>query len=164
MGCLYVGLMIKDGEPKVVEYNCRFGDPETQAVLSIFEGDLFELLYTAALGDIDFSAYDEKATTGKTACCVIIASEGYPEKFNTGCIIKGLADINTNDLIVYHSGTKKNMVDLVTSGGRVLGVTGISHNIKSAAEKAYTNINKIHFGNIYYRKDIAQKEIERLEK
>ncbi|MCL2039283.1 MAG: phosphoribosylamine--glycine ligase [Bacteroidetes bacterium] len=162
IGCLYVGLMIKDGEPKVVEYNCRFGDPETQAILSIFEGDLFELLHTAAVGEINFSAYNEKATMKKTACCVIVASKGYPEAFDTGYTINGLCDINTNDIIIYHSGTKNNMVDILTAGGRVLGVTGISKNIKFAAEKAYNNVSKIQFENIYYRTDIAQKEIKRL--
>ena len=164
IGCLYVGLMIKDGYPKVVEYNCRFGDPETQAILSIFEGDLLDLLYTAAIGNINFSAYDEKATMEKTACCVIIASKGYPDRFDTGYVINGLSGINTNDLIVYHSGTKNDMSDILTAGGRVLGVTGISKNIKNATEKAYNNVNKIYFDNIYYRKDIAKKEIERLEK
>ena len=166
IGCLYVGLMIKDGEPKVVEFNCRFGDPETQVVLSVFEGNLLELLYTTAKGKININAYNEKATMQKSACCVVLASEGYPDNYETGYVIKGLSEVSNNqdDLIAYHSGTKKKMTELLTAGGRVLGVTAIKDNIADAVKKVYDSVNKISFENIYYRKDIAQKEVERMGK
>jgi len=163
IGCLYVGLMIKNGEPKVVEYNCRFGDPETQVILSVFEGDLLELLYTAAHGEINKEVYDEDTTLKRSACCVILASEGYPDEFKKGYNIHGSIDINEN-IIVYHSGTKKKNFELLTDGGRVLGITAVNDNIENAVNKVYKNIKKISFKNVYYRKDIGKKEIERLLK
>ncbi len=156
-GCLYVGLMIYKNEPKVVEYNVRFGDPETQAVLSIFDGDLAKLLYSASIGKLDKSAINSVANGN--ACCVILASEGYPDVFSTGYKIEG--DLGEKDgVVVFHSGTKKNdNGDIVTSGGRVLGVTAVSSDIISAVGKAYQKVGEIGFENKYYRTDIANKEI-----
>ena len=159
LGCLYVGIMVKDGEPKVVEYNCRFGDPETQVILSIFEGDFLKLLLSAAQGEIDITAYNEEATMKKSSCCVILASGGYPDHYETGHLIKGL-DIGDN-VILYHSGTEKNMHELYTAGGRVLGIVAVADNIKDAVNIAYTNAEKISFKDIYYRKDIGLREIDR---
>jgi phosphoribosylamine--glycine ligase len=159
IGCLYCGLMIHKGEPRVVEFNCRFGDPETQAVLSTYEGDFALLLKSAADGHIDKTAY---IPNNKAACCVIMASDGYPDKYETGCEILGDAFVNTENAIVYHSGTKINEVGkLVVAGGRVLGVTAVADNIKDAIAQAYDVVARVSFGNMYYRRDIGYRELER---
>jgi phosphoribosylamine--glycine ligase len=160
VGCLYVGLMLENGNPKVVEFNVRFGDPETQAVLSIFKGNFAKLLYSAATGNIDKTAYC--GILPQVACCLILASNGYPEKFATGFEITGNAYCERdNDIIVYHSGTKIIDNKLVTSGGRVLGITAVSDNIKDAITKAYKFAETINFENKYYRTDIGKRELER---
>ena len=160
VGCLYVGLMLENGNPKVVEFNVRFGDPETQAVLSIFKGDFAQLLYSAATGNIDKTAYCE--VFSQVACCLVLASSGYPEKFETGFEITGNAYCEQDDdIIVYHSGTKIIADKLVTSGGRVLGITAISDNIKDVISKVYEFAEGINFENKYHRTDIGKKELKR---
>jgi phosphoribosylamine---glycine ligase len=155
-GCLYVGLMINKGEPKVVEFNCRFGDPETQAVIPVLEGDLLKLLYSAASGKIDKTAV---TYSGKSAVCVVAASYGYPDLYDTGFDIYGLDEINDDNVIIFHAGTKFEFERIITSGGRVLGLTALAedNNLNAAKEKAYESLRKIHFENIYYRTDISDK-------
>jgi len=157
IGCLYVGLMINNGNPKVVEYNCRFGDPETQAVLSVFEGDFAELLLSAAKGNLNVSAI--KNINQGFATCVVLASKGYPDKYETGFEITGLDNISDN-IIVYHAGTKEIDGKIFTNGGRVLGVTSLGATLKESRENAYRAVSKIHFQNMYCRSDIAAKGIK----
>jgi len=150
IGCLYVGLMINNGNPKVVEYNCRFGDPETQAVLSVFEGDFAELLLSAAKGNLNVSAI--KNINQGFATCVVLASKGYPDKYETGFEITGLDNISDN-IIVYHAGTKEIDGKIFTNGGRVLGVTSLGATLKESRENAYRAVSKIHFQNMYCRRN-----------
>ena len=154
-GCLYAGLMIKDGKPKVVEFNCRFGDPETQVVLPIIEGDLLELLYSASKGKINKEAV---LYNGKTSVCVVAASEGYPGSYKKGFEIAGLDSIPSG-VEVFHAGTKFDGDKIVTNGGRVLAVSSIvdSSDIKEAKELAYDALAKIHFDGMVYRTDISDK-------
>ncbi len=154
-GCLYCGLMINEGIPKVVEFNCRFGDPETQAVLPLLDGDFLELLYSAAIGYLD---KDSVHYSGGASVCVVAASKGYPGKYEKGFEINGLDDIN-NDIIIFHAGTKEENGKILTNGGRVLGVTSLikSNDLKSAKQKSYEALNKINYNGIYYRKDISDK-------
>lgn len=159
IGCLYVGLMIENGNPRVVEFNVRFGDPETQAVLSLFSGDFTKLLYSAACGNLDKTTYNQNID--KASCCVILASEGYPDKYGAGYEINGDAYIDTDEIIVYHSGTKIANDKLITAGGRVLGVTAVDSNIEKAIDKVYKYLEQITFENRYYRNDIGQKELQR---
>lgn len=158
-GCLYVGLMITDEGPKVVEYNCRFGDPETQAVLPLLKGDFLKLLYSSAEGKLDKEAVHY---SGGCAVCVVAASKGYPGSYKKGFEITGL-DINDKKIIVYHAGTSETDNKIVTNGGRVLGVTAVLdlNELKIAKEKVYEAMSKIHFEGIYFRKDIAVKALNR---
>ncbi|RPI65793.1 MAG: phosphoribosylamine--glycine ligase [Ignavibacteriales bacterium] len=155
-GCLYCGLMIQDGEPSVVEFNCRFGDPETQAVIPLLEGNFLELLYSSARGKINKNSVKY---SGNSAVCVVAASHGYPDFYDTGFEISGLDEIKNNDIIVFHAGTRIEHNKLVTSGGRVLGLTASSRegDLKEAKLKAYDNLRKIHYEHIYYRTDISDK-------
>jgi len=156
IGCLYAGLMINNDEVKVVEFNCRFGDPETQAVLPILEGDFLELLYSAAVGKLNKKAVKY---SGGNAVCIVAASKGYPESYEKGFTITGL-DLLTNDnVVVFQAGTEKKNSHIVTNGGRVLGLTAFTKkdDLKTAQTKAYAAIKKIHFKDIYYRTDIADK-------
>lgn len=160
VGCLYAGLMIHNGEPKVVEFNVRFGDPETQAVLSIFKGDFAKLLYSAASGAIDKSTVTN--IQDGCACCVILASEGYPGSYDKGFQITGINDAENNGAIVYHSGTVLKDGNLITSGGRVLGVTAIGEDLQQAIDKSYEAVEKINFENKYFRTDIGAKGLIKL--
>ncbi len=159
IGCLYVGLMIKNDEINVVEFNCRFGDPETQAVLPLIEGDFLQLLYSAAIGKIDKNSVH---FSNSSAVCVVAASAGYPDSYKKGFEISGLSQ--DDDIIIFHAGTKKEGEKIHTNGGRVLGVTAVSKdgNLKQAQKKAYQSIQKIYFEGIYYRKDIAEKAFKYL--
>ncbi len=158
-GCLYCGLMITSEGPKVVEFNCRFGDPETQAVLPLLDGDFLELLYSAADEKINKNAvrYNKGA-----AVCVVAASKGYPDSYNKGLEINGLDEIY-KDSIVFHAGTKYSGNKVVTNGGRVLGVTAVvkENNLKQAKQKAYDVLKKIYFEGMYFRSDIADKGINK---
>ncbi len=159
IGCLYCGLMITKDGPKVIEFNCRFGDPETQSVLPLLDGDFFELLLSAASGSLNADAVKYN---GGSSVCVIAASKGYPDSFNTGYKISGLDKIDDSEIIVFHSGTKREGDRLLTNGGRVLGVTSIlnENNILKAQQKTYKAIQNIQFDNIYFRKDIANRAIK----
>jgi len=155
IGCLYAGLIITNEGPKVIEFNCRFGDPETQVVLPLLKGDFLQLLYSAAIGKIDKSAVDYN---GGSSVCVVVASKGYPDSYEKGFQISGLESIS-KDIIIYHAGTKEVDGKIVTNGGRVLGVTSVlpDFNLMLAKDMAYQAIEKIHFNNMYYRKDISDK-------
>lgn len=158
-GCLYIGLMITNEGPKVVEYNCRFGDPETQVVLPLLQGDFLKLLYSAAIGIIDKNAV---RYNGGSALCVVLSSNGYPDKYETGFEITGLNDENPDpSIIIYHAGTKWKEDRIVTAGGRVLGVTSVNpiNNIEWAKRKAYTAVQNIYFNGMYCRSDIGDKGI-----
>ena len=153
-GCLYCGLMIKDNEPYVIEFNCRFGDPETQAVLPLIKSDFLEMLYSASTKNLKNYVLE---VNDLNTCCVVIASGGYPDKFETGKKISGTEELDDNCLL-FHSGTKygndTEKEELVTAGGRVLSVVGISDTSpEDAIKSAYENVNKISFENKYVRKD-----------
>ena len=151
-GCLYFGLMLTEKGPKVIEYNCRFGDPETQVVLPLLESDLL---------DIMLKIYDEKLSEAdvrfaeSSACCVVMASEGYPKKYETGFEITMPQDKN-----IYVAGAKLTDGKLLTSGGRVLGVTETAPTLAEAVEKAYRTVAAVHFENAYYRNDIGARALE----
>lgn len=158
-GCLYFGLMITPKGPKVIEYNCRFGDPETQVVLPRLKTDImdiFEAINNETLSDLDIE-WDDRACT-----CVIMASGGYPKSYPKGIEINGLTDGQLDGVTVYHAGTKRDGDKLVTSGGRVLGVTALGESIEDALAKSYAGVEKIKFDGAHYRKDIGQKALNAL--
>jgi len=158
-GVIYVGLMICDGKPYVLEFNVRFGDPEAQPILSRLDCDLFDLLKATAEGRLD--EIDVKWKEG-ASICVVLASEGYPGPYKKGDAIKGLdAFKNSDDVVVFHAGTSFNNGEVVTSGGRVLGVTALGDDIKSAQVNAYKAIEKINFEGMQFRKDIGDKAINK---
>ena len=159
-GCLYFGLMITQKGPKVIEYNCRFGDPETQVVLPRLKTDImdiFEAINDGTLSDLDIQ-WDDRA-----CACVIMASPGYPKSYPKGLEITGLTDGQLEGVTVYHAGTKLDGDKLVTSGGRVLGVTALGENLEAALKKAYDGVSKIHFDNAHYRRDIGQSALNALK-
>jgi phosphoribosylamine--glycine ligase len=153
-GLLYFGLIITENGPKVIEYNCRFGDPETQAVLPLLEGDFAQLLFSVASGKLDKSLISVKRD--KFAVSVVAASKGYPGKYEKGKIITGLDEITDSEIFVFHAGTKKVDNQIYTNGGRVLAVTSVGNTIDEARKKAYENLSKINFEGIYFRTDIAE--------
>jgi len=161
-GCLYVGLMIMDDGPRVLEYNCRFGDPETQVVIPLIDGDLAALLHSAARGSL---APDAVSQHPASAVCVVMASHGYPDEYETGKVIRGLdsSDMDKGE-VVFHAGTKKEGNTIVTAGGRVLGVTavGYDHELESTIEAAYRLVHRIAFDGAYYRSDIGRKGLMHL--
>ena len=161
-GCLYVGLMIRDGQPRVVEYNCRFGDPEIQAVAPLLESDLFALLLAGATGSL--SGMEARCSKG-AACCVVMASGGYPDRYEKGKEITGLDEAaGIEGVYVFHAGTRRDEARRVlTSGGRVLGVTGTGLNIREAIDRAYRGVDKIHFEGSQFRRDIGFRAVERSE-
>ncbi|MEW6739833.1 MAG: phosphoribosylamine--glycine ligase [Nitrospirota bacterium] len=158
-GILYAGLMIDNGQPNVLEFNCRLGDPETQPVLLRLDTDLVDICMAIAdekLSDVNIEWKDEASV------CVVLASGGYPGKYEKGKIISGLNDAKTMDeVVVFHAGTAFNNNETVTNGGRVLGVTALGKGIKAAKERAYEAIKKIHFEGMHYRNDIADKALNR---
>lgn len=150
-GCLYFGLMITEKGPKVIEYNCRFGDPETQVVLPLLKSDLLDIMlkiYDKELDQIEVKFSD------KSAACVVMASDGYPGKYETGFEISMPLDKN-----IYVAGAKLKDGRLVTGGGRVLGVTETAPNLKDALDKAYETVKSVDFANAYYRKDIGKRAL-----
>ena len=152
-GCLYFGLMLTPKGPKVIEYNCRFGDPETQVVLPLLKTDLFEIMQAVASQTLDKIKVEFEE---KSACCVIMASKGYPESYEKGYEIVIDKDLDN----VFVAGAKLENGKLLTNGGRVLGVTAIDDNLKGAIKKAYEKVEKISFGNAYYRKDIGKRALK----
>ncbi len=152
-GCLYFGLMLTENGPKVIEYNCRFGDPETQVVLPLLESDLLDIMI--AVADERLSEAEVKFS-GNSACCVVMASNGYPVKYDTGYEITVDSDFDSN---LYFAGAKCENGKLLTSGGRVLGVTAVESTLNKAISKAYESVEKVHFENAFYRKDIGAKAL-----
>ncbi len=158
-GCLYAGLMIVNGEPKVVEFNCRFGDPETQVVLPLMESDLLELMDNCAAGTLS----DKKISWSKnSAVCVILASGGYPKSYKKNLPIDGVTKAKSLGALVFHAGTKISGDELLTSGGRVLGVTIIAPTLREAVDKVYRCVDVIHFDDMHYRHDIAAKAMRNI--
>ncbi|MBE6608437.1 MAG: phosphoribosylamine--glycine ligase [Ruminococcaceae bacterium] len=157
-GCLYFGLMITPDGPKVIEYNCRFGDPETQVVLPLLESDLLEIMMAVAeerLAEVEVKFSD------KHAACVIMASDGYPTKYEKGFEISVDSDF---DAQLFVAGAKLENGKLLTSGGRVLGVTAIGDTLYDAIQKSYENVEKVHFGNAFFRKDIGLRALKAIDK
>lgn len=156
-GCLYFGLMLAPKGPKVIEYNCRFGDPETQVVLPLLKTDLLTVMQAVTnetLSDIKVEFSD------KNACCVIMASNGYPSSYEKGYEISIPEDIADN---VYVAGARLDEGKLLTNGGRVLGVTSVADSLKEAIDESYKKVERIHFGNRYYRTDIGAKALKAVE-
>ena len=153
-GFLYVGLMLTKNGPKVLEFNCRLGDPETQAILARIDFDLAEVLNDVATGKLKPEKLKWKPGAG---ACVVLASGGYPGKFETGKEIHGLEEAaELSDVKVLHAGTKRDGDKIVTSGGRVLGVTATGNTLDAALQKAYEAASKIHFDGMHYRRDIGR--------
>lgn len=154
-GCLYFGLMITEKGPKVIEYNCRFGDPETQVVLPLLESDLLTVMQAVTNGTL---ADTDVKFSNDSACCVILASKGYPVKYESGFEI---VLPETDDGIIYVAGAKKDGDKLLSSGGRVLGVTATAPTLKEAVDKAYALTAKVKFDNGFCRKDIGRRALMR---
>ena len=153
VGCLYAGLMITDQGPKVVEFNARFGDPETQVVLPLLEGDLGQIMLSCVTGSLEPKQVKWKDSS---AACVILASKGYPETSSKGDVIHGeLKQYDTT--IIFHSGTKLEGEHFVTNGGRVLGVVGLGKDLRTALDRAYERVSHIEFEGMQYRTDIGAK-------
>jgi len=154
-GVLYVGLMLTAGGPKALEFNCRFGDPETQVLLTRLDSDLVDLLDAVVDGRLDEA---DVRWTSQAAVCVVMASKGYPGTYESGKVIEGLdAAASLPGVQVFHSGTKRIEHLTVSNGGRVLGVTALGDNIADAQRRAYAAVEQVHFDNAYYRRDIASK-------
>ena len=156
-GCLYFGLMLTVGGPKVIEYNCRFGDPETQVVLPLLESDLLTVMMACTNGTL---AETEVKFSEKSACCVILASGGYPKAYESGFEIKVSEDFAAE---LYVAGAKEKDGKTVTAGGRVLGVTAVADTLPEAIAEAYANVPKVTFKNAHYRKDIGKKALAALK-
>ena len=156
VGLLYAGLMLTEDGPRVLEFNCRFGDPETQAILPRLDGDLLEPLARASrrqLGGCELGVSDEAAVT------VVLASPGYPENPRTGISLRGLERAEEGGALVFHAGTARRGETLVSAGGRVLGVTGVAPTIDEARERAYDAIAQIDFAGAHFRRDIAARGV-----
>lgn len=157
-GVLYTGIMLTKDGPKVIEYNCRFGDPETQVALPLIENDIVDIMEDSVGGCLDSAVIK---CYNKCAVCVVCASGGYPGDYVSGMPISGLAETGAmEDVIIFHAGTKYAGGAVVTSGGRVLGVTALGDNFRSAIDRAYRAVGKINFKGMQYRKDIGQRALE----
>jgi len=159
-GCLYAGLMITSEGPKVVEFNCRFGDPETEAVLPLFDGDLARVMLDCVHGTLS-----DEAVVWKKACAVdvVLASEGYPASHSSGEVISGIEDAKKAGCLVFHAGTVKKNGQYVVNGGRVLNVVALADTLAEAKAKAYEGISRISWRGMQYRHDIADKGLLHLE-
>ncbi len=153
-GCLYFGLMITPNGPKVIEYNCRFGDPETQVVLPLLESDLLTVMKACRDGNL---ADTEVKFSDGSACCVVMASNGYPESYEKGYEITVDADCEAE---IYIAGAKLADGKLLTNGGRVLGVVSTAATLEEAVKKSYAQVEKVHFGNAFFRHDIGKRALE----
>ena len=158
-GCLYAGLMITAKGPKVVEFNARFGDPETQVVLPLLKSDLVEVMLACVDGKL---AETKIEWSDEAAVSVVMASGGYPGDYEKGKAIQGVKDAEAAGTLVFHAGTAEKDGGLVTAGGRVLNVVGVAKNIPEAVKKSYAGVEKISFEGMHYRKDIAHRALERL--
>ena len=159
-GCLYAGLMITAKGVKVIEFNARFGDPETQVVLPLLDGDLAEILLACAKGELDKVQVNWKKD--QAAVCVVMAAQGYPaNNYKKGASIHGLDGIlEHDDIEVFHAGTGYSDNEIVTTGGRVLGVVGFAQGLYAAKDRAYQGVGQIHFDGVQYRKDIAWRALK----
>jgi phosphoribosylamine--glycine ligase len=155
-GVLYAGLMLTADGPKVLEYNCRFGDPETQVILPLAESDLVEAMMAAATGNLDAVKWYNRRSAAVT---VVIASGGYPDAYQTGKTILGLEGPFDKDVMIFHAGTAREENRIVSSGGRVLAVTALADRLPDAIAKAYKALGRITFDGAYYRKDIGAKAL-----
>lgn len=153
-GVIYFGLMLTPDGPRVVEYNSRFGDPETQCILPRLDSDLIDIFNAVIEERLESVEIKWKP---EAACCVVLASGGYPVKYETGYEIMGLSDAEKTGTIVYHAGTKRENTSFYSAGGRVLGVTGMGVTLEDAIRKAYEGASKISWTNFFYRKDIGKK-------
>ncbi len=158
-GCLYFGLMLTPNGPKVIEYNCRFGDPETQVVLPLMESDLLDVMMATANGTL--ADADVRFGSG-SACCVIVASKGYPVKYESGFPMELPAD--SADGFIYVAGAKQDGNKLLSAGGRVLGVTAVADDLEAAIKKAYDRVSMVKFENGFYRSDIGARALKALKK
>ena len=157
-GILYVGLMIKDGKPRVVEYNARFGDPEAQPLLMRMKSDIVPILKACAEGNLANTAIEWH---DKAAVCVVMASGGYPADYARGLPISGLEDVAVmEDVMVFHAGTGLDQGKIVNHGGRVLGVTGLGSTVVQAISNAYQAVEKIHWDKVHYRRDIGARALQ----
>ncbi len=158
-GVLYVGLMITAGGPRVLEFNVRFGDPETQPILTRLKSDLLEVMLAVCQARLDKITLQWDS---KTAVCVVMASGGYPGDYKKGKVITGLDEASAmKNVVVFHAGTAKKDGEIVTAGGRVLGVTALGATVREAKDTAYDAVAKIKFDEAYYRHDIAEKALKR---
>lgn len=159
-GFLYAGLMIdKDGAPKVLEFNCRFGDPETQPIMMRLQSDLVQHCLDAIDGKLDQAQpqWDERAALG-----VVMAAGGYPDNYPKGDVIQGIDDANTDDIKVFHAGTASNdHGEVITAGGRVLCVTALGENVTAAQKRAYEGVAKVNWDKVYFRTDIGHRAVSR---
>jgi phosphoribosylamine--glycine ligase len=163
-GCLYVGLMLTETGPKVIEYNCRFGDPETQVILPLLGDDFVELALACANGNLPPAVN----LLPLSAVCVVLSSGGYPDSYETGKPIIGVENLTGNrDILVFHAGTAKDRKsgELITAGGRVLGITalGPGDDLEATVQRAYRAVEKVTFDGAYYRSDIGKKGIQRIQ-
>ena len=156
-GCLYFGLMLTEDGPKVIEYNCRFGDPETQVVLPLLQSDLLTVMEAVTDGKL---AETEVKWSDEAACCVIMASEGYPKAYRKGFPVTVDEDCKAE---IFYAGVKKQDGTLVTSGGRVLGVVSKGKTLREAVDNAYGETEKVHFENAFFRRDIGKRALDALK-
>jgi len=154
IGTIYAGIILTDDGPKTLEFNCRFGDPETQVILPLLDSDILDIFLACSKGELDRIA-DSIRWKDASTVCVVLASAGYPEKYNTGFPIDGLDDL-PEEVVAFHAGTEGLDGNIVTNGGRVLGITGIAKNLAKARYNAYAGVDKISFAGMQYRKDIAK--------
>jgi phosphoribosylamine--glycine ligase len=156
-GVLFAGLMLTPDGPKALEFNVRFGDPETQSILPRLESDILDIFLAACDGRLN----EIKVSWDERFCvCVVVASGGYPGKYQSGFAIQGLDEIKDADTVVFHAGTKNDGGALVTNGGRVLGVTALGRNLEAAATKAYNAVDKINFDHMFFRRDIGGRGLK----
>jgi phosphoribosylamine--glycine ligase len=173
-GCLYTGLMLAESGPQVIEFNCRFGDPETEVVLPLLDGDFAALLLAAAEGRLSEigtgnlvldptatgGADDGLPSSGKRAVCVVMASPGYPDQYPVGLPIEGLdAAAKLPGVLVFHAGTRREGSRVLTDGGRVLAVTGMGPTFAEARSRAYGAVSQISFEGAHYRRDIGERVV-----
>jgi phosphoribosylamine--glycine ligase len=156
-GILYAGIMLTNEGPRVIEFNCRFGDPETEVILPLLEGDLFDAFMASVNGTVN--SLDLKQKKG-AAATVVIASGGYPDSYEKGMVISGIDNAGKAGTTIFHAGTKKVDGNIVTSGGRVLNVVGTAETLQQAIKKAYEGVKQIKFDKMQFRTDIGQKGVQ----
>jgi phosphoribosylamine--glycine ligase len=159
-GVLFAGLMMTESGPKVLEYNARFGDPETQVIMARMRSDLLPILDQCADGQLGETRIE---WSKEPAACVVLASKGYPDEPETGRSIRGLESLAAwSDVIVYHAATRRDGDSIVTVGGRVLGVTALGANLEAAIARVYEAVGKVHFDGMHFRRDIGHRALAHL--